>query len=131
MRLRIASWNVNSVRPRVEQVARFVREQAPDVLCLQEIKCQAGEFPKAAFEEAGLPHLAISGQKGRHGVAIASRLPLEAAPGLDLCREGHARSVSVRVAGIEIHNLYIPAGGDVPDRLANAKFDHTLDFFRR
>ena len=49
MRLRIASWNVNSVRPRVEQVARFVREQAPDVLCLQEIKCQAGEFPKAAF----------------------------------------------------------------------------------
>jgi exodeoxyribonuclease-3 len=131
MRLRLATWNVNSVRLRTEQVARFVAEQAPDVLCLQEIKCQAGEFPREAFEDMGLPHLAISGQKGWHGVAIASRLPFEAGPALDVCRQGHARSVGVVVEGVEVQNFYIPAGGDVPDREVNLKFDHKLDFFER
>jgi exodeoxyribonuclease-3 len=131
MRLRIATWNVNSVRLRHEQAARFVREQRPDVLCLQEIKCREGEFPRAAFEEMGLPHLKIAGQKGWHGVAIASRLPLEEAPPLDVCREGHARAVGATVAGVELHNLYIPAGGDLPDRALNPKFDHKLDFYEK
>ncbi len=130
MRLRIASWNVNSVRLRIDQIARFGAERAPDVLCLQEIKCQEGEFPAEALAEAGFPHVKIRGQKGWHGVAIASRLPIEDAPSLDLCREGHARCVSGVVTGIEIHNLYIPAGGDVPDR-ASRKFDHKLDFYER
>ena len=131
MRLRICTWNVNSVRLRAEQAARFVREQAPDVLCMQEIKCREGEFPREAFVEMGLPHLKIAGQKGWHGVAIASRLPLEPAPPLDVCREGHARCVGATVAGLEIHNFYIPAGGDVPDREANPKFDHKLDFYEK
>jgi len=131
MRLRIVTWNVNSVRLRAEQVARFVREQAPDVICLQEIKCREGEFPAHVFAEAGLPHLKISGQKGWHGVAIASRLPLEPAPSLAACREGHARCVSATVAGVEVQNFYIPAGGDVPDRELNPKFDHKLDFYER
>jgi exodeoxyribonuclease-3 len=131
MRLRIATWNVNSVRLRVDHLARFAREQAPDVLCLQEIKCQEAEFPVAALADAGFPHLRVRGQKGWHGVAIASRLPLEDAPALDVCREGHAREVSARVAGIELHNFYIPAGGDLPDRELNAKYDHKLDFFAR
>ena len=131
MRLRLATWNVNSVRLRVEQVARFVAEQAPDVLCLQEIKCQTGEFPVEAFAEMGLPHLRISGQKGWHGVAIASRLPIEDAAPVAACREGHARCVAARVAVVEIQNFYIPAGGDVPDRALNPKFDHKLDFFER
>ena len=128
MRLRVCTWNVNSVRLRAEQAARFVREQAPDVLCLQEIKCQEDDFPVEALARAGFPHLRLRGQKGRHGVAIASRLPIADAPSLDLCREGHARCVSGAVAGIEIHNLYIPAGGDVPDR-SSGKFDHKLDFY--
>ena len=131
MRLRIATWNVNSVRLRVDHAARFVREQAPDVLCLQEIKCREGEFPREAFAEMGLPHLKIAGQKGWHGVAIASALPLEDAPPLDVCREGHARCVGAKVAGVEIHNFYIPAGGDEPDRKANPKFDHKLDFYEK
>ncbi len=129
--MKIATWNVNSVRLRAEHVARFVAREAPDVLCLQEIKCQASEFPAEAFAEAGLPHLKISGQKGWHGVAIASRLPLGDAPSLDVCRESHARTVSARVAGVEIQNFYIPAGGDAPDRVLNAKFDHKLDFYER
>jgi exodeoxyribonuclease-3 len=131
MRLRICTWNVNSVRLRHEQAARFVREHAPDVLCLQEIKCLEGEFPREAFAEMGLPHLKIAGQKGWHGVAMASRLPIEDAPPLDVCRERHARCVGGRVAGVEIHNFYIPAGGDTPDREANPKFDHKLDFYEK
>lgn len=131
MRLRICTWNINSVRLRAEQVARFVADQQPDVLCLQEIKCREGEFPTGAFEDMGLPHLRIAGQKGWHGVAIASRLPLEPAAPLDVCREGHARCVGATVAGVEIHNFYIPAGGDTPDREANPKFDHKLDFYEK
>ena len=131
MRLRLCTWNVNSVRLRVDHIARFVREQAPDVLCLQEIKCREGEFPREAFAEMGLPHLKIAGQKGWHGMAIASALPLDDVPSLDVCREGHARCVSVGVAGVEVHNFYIPAGGDVPDRAVNPKFDHKLDFYER
>jgi len=131
MRLRLTTWNVNSVRQRLDHAARFIREQAPDVLCLQEIKCREGEFPSATFVEAGLPHIRISGQKGWHGVAIASRLPLEDVKPLSVCREGHARAVSAKVAGVEVHNFYIPAGGDEPDRTINPKFDHKLDFYER
>ncbi len=131
MRLRVATWNVNSVRLRLDQVFRFAQEQRPDVLCLQEIKCETAAFPADAFAEAGYPHLKIVGQKGWHGVAIASCLPLEAVRPLDVCREGHARCVSARVAGIDIHNLYAPAGGDEPDPGINTKFAHKLDFFAR
>ncbi|HEY9217531.1 MAG TPA: exodeoxyribonuclease III [Phenylobacterium sp.] len=131
MRLRVCTWNINSVRIRIDQVARFVAEQAPDVLCLQEIKCREGEFPFEAFVEMGLPYVRVSGQKGWHGVAIASRLPIEEAPKLEVCREKHARCVSARVAGVEIQNFYIPAGGDVADRGTNPKFDHKLDFYEK
>ena len=131
MRLRIASWNVNSVRLRADQVARFVTEQQADVICLQEIKCREAEFPTAAFADAGFRHSRIAGQKGWHGVAIASRLPIEDAPALSICREGHARVVGAIVEGIEIQNFYIPAGGDVPDRAENGKFDHKLDFYEK
>jgi len=131
MKLRVATWNINSVRIRTEQIARFVAEHAPDVICLQEIKCRDGEFPTGAFAEMGLPHVAIKGQKGWHGVATVSRLPIGAGPVLDLCKRGEAREVSAIVAGVEIHNFYIPAGGDTPDRELNPKFDHKLDFFDR
>ena len=131
MKLRVVTWNINSVRLRHAQVARFVREQAPDVVCLQEIKCREGEFPGQAFADMGLPHLRIAGQKGWHGVAIASRLPIGDAAGLDVCREGHARCVCGVIAGVEVCNFYIPAGGDVADRALNPKFDHKLDFYER
>ncbi|MGH6978498.1 MAG: exodeoxyribonuclease III [Brevundimonas sp.] len=129
--LRIATWNINSVRLRIDQVARFVAESGTDVLCLQEIKCTEDQFPRAAFEEMGLPHLKIGGQKGWHGVATASRLPITEAPRLDVCREGHARCVGVMVDDVEIQNFYIPAGGDEPDRALNPKFDHKMDFYER
>ena len=129
--MRVATWNINSVRLRAGQVQRFVAEAGIDLLLLQETKCREAEFPYAALAECGLPHVRVAGQKGSHGVATASRLPLEDAPELQLCREGHARCLAVRVAGLEVVNLYIPAGGDVPDRAANPKFDHKLDFYER
>ena len=131
MKLRVVTWNINSVRIRADQVARFVEQYAPDVLCLQEIKCRDGEFPTSAFEAMGLPHLAVKGQKGWHGVATASRLPLEPGPALEICRHSEARGISAIVAGVEIHNYYVPAGGDAPDRLINPKFDHKLDFLEQ
>jgi exodeoxyribonuclease III len=130
-KLRIATWNVNSVRLRADLIARFAAEARPDVICLQEIKCREGEFPVAAFRAMGLPHLHIVGQKGWHGVAIASRLPLQALPAPDLCRYSEARAQAVRLDGIEIHNLYVPAGADIPDVKLNPKFAHKLDVLSR
>ena len=127
--IKIVSWNINSVRLRAPNIARFVEENRPDVICLQETKCRDGEFPSKAFEEMGLPYLLVNGQGGgHHGVAIASRYPVEVARVPDLCREGHARVVGARVAGLEVHNIYLPAGGDEPNPQTNAKFAHKLDF---
>ena len=72
----IATWNINSVRLRADQVTRFLTDQAPDVLCLQEIKCAEELFPHEVFEAAGYAHRAVHGQKGYHGVATVSRIPL-------------------------------------------------------
>lgn len=113
-------------------IAAFIAAETPDVICLQEIKCQNAEFPEKDFRQAGFEHFAINGQRGgHHGVAIASRLPLETLDTPDLCREGHARVNAVRVAGMELHNIYLPAGGDVPDAEKNDKFAHKLDFINR
>jgi len=125
--LKIASWNINSVRLRAATVARFVAEARPDVLCLQEIKCRNGEFPAAAFKDMGLKHLHVVGQKGWHGVAIASRVKLEPVA-FELCPRGEARAAVALIDGVEVHNLYVPAGADVPDASVNPKFQHKLDF---
>lgn len=129
--LRVATWNINSVRLRIDQVSRFVAESGTDVLCLQEIKCLEDQFPRKAFEAMGMPHLKIAGQKGWHGVAIASRLPIEPSDTFNACKLGHARCVSARIAGVDIQNFYIPAGGDTPDRVLNPKFDHKMDFYEQ
>ena len=78
-----------------------------------------------------MPRLRVAGQKGWHGVAIASRLPIADNATLEVCKLGHARCVSARIAGIDIQNFYIPAGGDIPDRALNPKFDHKMDFYVR
>ncbi|MEM7766348.1 MAG: exodeoxyribonuclease III [Pseudomonadota bacterium] len=127
--LKIVSWNINSVRLRAANVAAFTKEEAPDVVCLQETKCRDGEFPEKAFQDMGLPHLALNGQAGgHHGVAIASRFPITPIAAPDLCREGHARVVCGEVQGVEIHNIYLPAGGDEPKPDTNPKFAHKLHF---
>ena len=127
--MKIATWNINSVRLRIDQVTRFLGEESPDVLCLQEIKCLEDNFPSKALHEAGYDHLAISGQKGYHGVAIASRLPLKKIEKREFCGMGDARHIAASLpGGIRVHNFYVPAGGDEPDPKVNEKFQHKLDF---
>ena len=131
MPITIATWNINSVRLRAGLVERLLREEAPDVLCLQECKSPVDKIPAAQFAALGYRHLVARGQKGYNGVAILSRLPLEDAGHIDWCGRGDARHVAARLeGGLMIHNLYIPAGGDVPDPDANEKFAHKLDFLR-
>lgn len=130
-RLSLATWNINSVRLRIERVTAFLKREKPDVLCLQEIKCLDDQFPRKAFEAAGYKHIHLSGQKGMHGVAIVSRRPMENLETPGLCMHGHARCAAVKVAGFELHDLYVPAGADIPDPEVNEKFAHKLDFIER
>ena len=135
MPLSVATWNINSVRLRLGLVRRFLAEYSPDVLCLQETKCPDGNFPLAAFREAGYGHIELHGQKGYHGVALISRLPLGSVDKRCFCGKEDARHIAATVEHngrpITIHNLYIPAGGDTPDRTVNPKFGQKLDFIER
>lgn len=129
----IATWNINSVRLRMPLVERFLAEEAPDVLCLQEIKTITELFPFEAFARAGYTHQVVHGQKGYHGVATVSRLPLREVSRLDWQANGDSRHVGVELlaSGLRIENVYVPAGGDIPDRAVNLKFGQKLDFLER
>ncbi|MCQ8781960.1 exodeoxyribonuclease III [Mangrovibrevibacter kandeliae] len=128
----IATWNINSVRLRLPIVEQFLKDYAPDVLCLQETKCPNELFPEAAFHALGYGHVALHGQKGYHGVATISKLPFEDMVRQDFCAVGDARHLSTRLSvggtRLRVHNFYVPAGGDEPNREVNPKFGHKLDF---
>jgi exodeoxyribonuclease-3 len=133
MRLTFATWNINSVRLRIDLVARLLREYRPDVLCLQETKCRDSEFPLADFHKLGYAHVAINGQKGYHGVAVASKLPFADIDRREFCAKGDSRHIAVTLApgggrSLALHNFYVPAGGDEPDPDINPKFAHKLAF---
>jgi exodeoxyribonuclease III len=126
--MRIASWNINSVRLRQGLVADYLNRMQPDVLCLQEIKCQDHQFPYKTFRKLGYAHIAVRGQKGYHGVATLSRLPLVECEVPKICRMGDARVLVTTIGGVTVENYYVPAGADIPDPEANPKFAHKLDF---
>jgi len=129
MSFKIATWNINSVRLREALVSRLLADEAPDVLCLQECKSPVDKMPLDAFAALGYVHVAARGQKGYNGVAILSKLPLEDVGDMDFASLGHARHVAARLEnGVVIHNFYVPAGGDLPDREKNAKFGQKLDY---
>jgi exodeoxyribonuclease-3 len=130
--LKIASWNINSVRARIEIVERFLREESPDILCLQETKVVNGIFPAAPFRKLGYDHHILHGQPMHHGVAIISRIPMREDERFDWQDNGEARHVGVLLeCGIRLENVYVPAGGDIPDRTLNPKFGQKLDFVER
>jgi exodeoxyribonuclease-3 len=123
MPLTVATWNINSVRIRMDNVARFLAEHGPDILCLQEIKCPPDLFPAGAFAALGYPHVAVHGQKGYHGVATVSRRPLTVTDRMTFCGVPDCRHLATR----------FQAGGreillHEPDPSINAKFRHKLDF---
>jgi exodeoxyribonuclease-3 len=135
MPLTVTTWNINSVRLRIDLVAKFIKAYRPDVLCLQETKCPDDRFPLKRFRRLGYEHAAMHGQKGYHGVAILSRLPFETQSRRAFCGKTDARHIAVTLgerAGLRdpvtLHNFYVPAGGDEPDPAVNPKFAHKLAF---
>src|SRR5947209_1876166 len=135
MRLTVTTWNINSVRLRINSIGRFVKAVQPDVLCLQETKCPDDKFPFKRFKRLGYEHAALNGQKGYHGVVVLSRLPFESFNVHTFCEKNDCRHISATFgerAGlrdpITVHNLYVPAGGDTPDPVSNPKFAHKLAF---
>src|SRR5947207_7046723 len=111
MPLKVTTWNINSVRLRINSVARFLRAVQPDVICLQETKCPDDAFPAKRFRRLGYEHIALNGQKGYHGVATISRLPFARTELLSFCNRIDSRHVSV--------TLGAPAGLTAPLRVDN------------
>ena len=131
--MRIATWNVNSVRTRLDQVVAWLQQERPEVLCLQETKVTDELFPRAAFEALGY-QVVISGQKAYNGVAMLSLLPLDdvqigfeallpgdpEAPGLS----EQKRVISALVDGVRVLNLYVPNGSS----LSSEKYAYKLEW---
>ena len=127
--IKIASWNINSVRLRIGLIKEFVEKENPDVLCLQETKVKDEDFPYQGIKDLGFDHIYFSGEKSYNGVAIFSKLPLVNIEKIDVLNYGHTRHISATLpGGVRIYNFYIPAGGDEPDVAVNPKFDHKLKF---
>lgn len=125
----LATWNINSVRLREGLVCKLLQEEAPDILCLQECKSPVEKIPTEGFAALGYTHMVARGQKGYNGVAILSKLPMVEAGAADYAGLGHARHIAGRLEdGTMIHNFYVPAGGDKPDREVNEKFGQKLDY---
>ncbi|WP_051453562.1 exodeoxyribonuclease III [Hippea sp. KM1] len=124
MMFKIASWNVNSIRARLELVLDFLKSAQPDVLCMQETKVEDELFPKEAFEELGY-NVAIAGQKRFNGVATVSKIDLEEIK-TDFfdAEKDHKRSIMTKINGITIINLYFP-NGQAPD---TEQFRYKLNF---
>ena len=132
-RLCVATWNINSLRLRHALLDRLRDALDPDVICLQETKVPDALFPDGVPSELGYPFVVRRGMKGYNGVAILSRIPLAPDPDApDWCERGDCRHAAASLllpsGPVELHNFYVPAGGDVPDPAANPKFAHKLAF---
>lgn len=129
--LTVVTWNINSIRARLDAFAKMVRMVQPDVILLQETRCENGSFPMARMRRRGYRHVALNGRGGHHGVAVLSRLPLrditaDVVGGIDQPR--HVSAVVDMDVPVRLHSLYIPSGGDEPDPGVNAKFRDKLAF---
>ena len=132
MNIRLISWNINSVRLRIYSLKKIIKKFKPNIICLQETKCPNDPFPFKEIEESGLSNIYVNGIKGYHGVCIATDLPVEEVEQRDFCDKHDGRHISLKLKVknnlFNIHNFYIPAGGDEPDPKVNEKFKHKLDF---
>jgi exodeoxyribonuclease-3 len=129
--MRIATWNVNSIKQRIENLTAWLRERQPDIVCLQETKSQDETFPREPFEALGY-NVAVHGQKTFNGVAILSRLPLdEVTPRLPGDPEDdHARFieavVSTKTGALRVASIYLPNGNPI-----GPKYDYKIKWMKR
>jgi exodeoxyribonuclease-3 len=127
--MKIATWNINSVRLRIEQVLKFTNDKNIDLLCLQETKTEDQFFPSNDFLKIGMKYQYFRGEKSYNGVAILSKIKFQEKEHINWCNKGDCRHISVQLGEkIELHNFYVPAGGDEPDIITNPKFAHKIDF---
>lgn len=130
--IRIATWNINSLRLRQNELSKLVKALAPDILCLQETKVPDEAFPELLPAALGFAHCFRRGMKSYNGVAIFSRIPMRAADPTSWCGREDCRHLAVQLdlpgGPIALHNFYVPAGGDEPDPAKNPKFAHKLAF---
>lgn len=112
--MRILTWNVNSIRSRLDRLLGVLARHRPDVVCLQELKCTAEQFPTEAIAEAGY-RAAVAGQKTYNGVAILARAePADVQIGLgDAALDAQARILGATVAGVRVYSVYVPNGQTV------------------
>ncbi|MDX1950176.1 MAG: exodeoxyribonuclease III [Rickettsiales bacterium] len=133
--MKIATWNINSVRLRIDNVLNFLNHHNIDVLCLQETKCEDDKFPAEKFANEGYKFLHFTGEKSYNGVAIISKFKFKPKNSLSLYNNDK-RHISAEFEGFgsnnnlnfELHNIYIPAGGDIPDVQENPKFKHKIEY---
>lgn len=131
--MRLVTWNINSLRLRLPSLEKLAAHLLPDIICLQETKVPDPLFPADAVRAMGYEHLHYKGMKSYNGVAILSRhpvTPLEQLPdwhGKEDCRHVGAL-VHLPSGPLELHDFYVPAGGDIPDIETNPKFAHKLAF---
>lgn len=123
--MRLVTWNINSVRLRLPLLLQLIAQKAPDVICLQETKCPDDLFPILELKAQGYD-IHPNGMKSYNGVAILSRLPMKKQQIHARFQRDDCRHISAEIAGVSVHNLYIPAGGDIPDVTLNDKFAHKL-----
>jgi exodeoxyribonuclease III len=130
--MKVATWNINGVKARLDSALAYLRQASPDVICLQEIKCVDEAFPKGAFEDLGY-NVAVHGQKGFNGVAILSKLPFDEVAARLPGHEGddHSRyieaTVSTKSGVLKVASLYAPNGNPI----GSDKFAYKLGWLKR
>jgi exodeoxyribonuclease-3 len=127
--MKIVTWNINSIRLRIGLIQKLSLIYAPDIICLQETKTQDIYFPIQDLQEMGYKHIIYSGQKSYNGMAIISKLYISDNYSLSLYNNDK-RHICATIKDIEIHNFYVPAGGEEPNVLVNHKYAHKLIYIR-
>lgn len=126
---KLITWNVNSIRIRMELLRLLCTMENPDIICLQEVKAKEEDFPFDDVKTLGFEYVALYGMPGYNGVAVLSKYPFKNTEKRDWVGKHDARHIAVSVFDdIEINNIYIPAGGDIPDPIVNLSFAHKLCF---
>lgn len=123
----LATWNVNSIRARLEHAVQWIHARQPDILCFQELKCQTDDFPGYEFETEGY-QCVVLGQKARNGVAIVTKemaSPIQKGFDNEFDPE-NSRFIAATIAGIHVITVYVP-NGQSPD---SPHFEYKRDFFR-
>lgn len=127
--MRIVTWNINSVRLRIDLLAKFCQQYHPDIICLQETKTEDISFPFQVIKDLGFDYIIYAGEKSYNGVTIISKIEITDSFSLDFYND-NKRHICAKIKDFEIHNFYVPAGGDEPDVEINPKFKHKLSYLK-